>query len=63
MPQLRWCVREARRIEIARDITTQTEVDVDVVINRVVNRYNARCGSFRYRQGDLERARRNVGGR
>ena len=48
---------------MARDITTQTEVDVEVVINRVVNRYNARCGSFRYRQGDLEQARREVGGR
>ena len=60
MPQLRWCVREDRQIESYR-ANLVSEWDYDA-FNRSVDRYNARCGSFRYREGDLERARREVGG-
>ena len=61
MPQLRWCLREDVRIEDDRDNPMiQGEVDA---FNLLVDRYNARCASFRYRQGDWERARREVGGR
>ena len=31
-----------------------------VQFNAGINDYNSRCGSFRYRTGDLERARRDV---
>lgn len=61
LPQLRWCVREDRRIEDDRNNPmTQGEVDA---FNLLVDQYNSRCASFRYRQGDLDRARREVGGR
>ena len=61
LPQLRWCLREDRLIELYRPNVVD-EWDQDA-FNRVVDRYDDRCGSFRYRQGDLERARREVGGR
>ncbi|MCY3706279.1 MAG: J domain-containing protein [Gammaproteobacteria bacterium] len=60
LPQLRWCLREDRMIESYRP-NAVSEWDEDA-LNRVLDRYNDRCGSFRYRQGDLERARREVGG-
>lgn len=61
LPQLRWCLREDRLIERYRP-NVVSEWDHDA-FNRVVDRYNDRCGSFRYRQGDLGRARREVEGR
>ncbi len=61
LPQLRWCLREDRLIELYRPNVVD-EWDQDA-FNRVVDRYDDRCGSFRYRQGDLERARREAGGR
>jgi len=61
LPQLRWCLREDRMIESYRP-NVLSEWDHDA-FNRILDRYNDRCGSFRYRQGDLERARREVGGR
>lgn len=61
LPQLRWCLREDRLIESYRP-NVLSEWDHDA-FNRIVDRYTDRCGSFRYRPGDLERARREVGGR
>jgi sirohydrochlorin ferrochelatase len=61
LPQLRWCLREDRLVESYRP-NVMSEWDQDA-FDRVVDRYNDRCGSFRYRQRDLERARRDVGGR
>ena len=60
MPELRWCVREDRRIERERLVPATSQADVDRFNSRVDN-YNSRCGNFRYRAGDLERARREVG--
>lgn len=60
MPELRWCVREDRRIELERIVPATSQADVDRFNNRV-DSYNSRCGNFRYRAGDLERARREVG--
>ena len=60
MPELRWCVREDRRIERERLVPATSQVDVDRFNSRV-DYYNSRCGNFRYRAGDLERARREVG--
>ena len=56
--QIRWCLREDIRIEILRPLpTTNTQIDQ---FNAVVSDYNSRCGSYRYRQGTLTRAQREV---
>ena len=60
MPELRWCVREDRRIERDRLVPANSQADVDRFNSRV-DHYNSRCSNFRYRPGDLERARREVG--
>ena len=60
MPELRWCVREDRQIERERLVPAASQADVERFNNRVDN-YNSRCGSFRYRPGELARARREVG--
>ncbi len=58
VPEIRWCVREGIRIEAMRNIIDTNE-GVDE-FNRVVNNYNSRCGSYRYRQGARQRAERDV---
>ena len=56
--QLRWCLREDIRIEVLRPkATTNSQIDQ---FNAVVADYNRRCGSFRYREGALMRARREL---
>ena len=56
--QIRWCLREEIRIQVLRPmLTTNSQIDQ---FNAVVSDYNARCGSFRYKRGALERARREV---
>ena len=58
MPELRWCVRQDYAIEFQRKAAdTNDEVNR---FNAMVEDYNSRCGSFRYRDGDLERARQDV---
>ncbi|EGQ7799876.1 peptidoglycan-binding protein [Vibrio parahaemolyticus] len=60
--ELRWCLRE----EITLN-TYQTELNVnrsnDRVIdkyNELVEKYNARCGSYKYYEDQLNRAKREV---
>ena len=56
--ELRWCLREDIRIDTLRpQPTTNAQIDE---FNRLVSDYNGRCGSFRYREGTLARARREV---
>ena len=56
--QIRWCLREDIRIEVLRPLpTTNAQIDQ---FNVVVSDYNSRCGSYRYRQGTLMRAQRDV---
>ena len=56
--QIRWCLRESIRIGVLRPLpTTNAQIDQ---FNAVVTDYNSRCGSYRYRQGALTRARREV---
>jgi hypothetical protein len=56
--QIRWCLREQIRIDTLRDrIVTDDSV---IEFNRIVDDYNIRCGSFKYRKGNLEQARREV---
>jgi len=58
VPEIRWCIRKGIRIEAMQDvINTLTQVGQ---FNRVVNDYNSRCGSYRYRQGSKLRAERDV---
>ncbi len=60
LPEVRWCVREDQTIEARRRTLrpgSASEVDA---FNTAVGRYNAHCGSFRYRPGTLERARREL---
>ena len=56
--QIRWCLREEIRIEVLRPLpTTNSQIDQ---FNAVVSDYNSRCGRYRYRQGTLTRAQREV---
>ena len=56
--QIRWCLREKIRIETLRlMLATNPQI---AEFNRLVSGYNNRCGSYRYRQGALARARREV---
>lgn len=58
VPEIRWCIREGIRIEEMSDIINTNE-GIDE-FNRIVNDYNSRCGSYRYRQGSQTRAERDV---
>lgn len=58
--QIRYCLAEKIRLDAAESvINNYVESDVDR-FNGYVNDYNSRCGEFRYRQGALEGARRDV---
>ena len=58
--QIRYCLAEDIRLEGAKAaINNYVESDVDR-FNAMVADYNSRCGSFRYRSGALEGARRDV---
>lgn len=56
--QIRWCIREGIRIETMRD-TIETNPGIDE-FNSIVNDYNIRCVSYRYRQGSQQQAEREV---
>ena len=58
--QIRYCLAEKIRLDAADTVLNNySDSDVDR-FNRYVNDYNSRCGEFRYRQGALESARRDV---
>ena len=60
MPQIRFCLAEDIRMEAAKSaLNGYSDEDVDR-FNAMVSDYNSRCGSFRYRSGALESARRDV---
>jgi len=56
--EIRWCLREGIRIDAVRSLN-ETQADVSK-FNRLVDNYNSRCGSYRYRQGSLASAKRDV---
>ncbi len=56
--QIRWCLKENIRIKTLRPLT-MTNAQVDK-FNAIVVDYNSRCASYRYREGTLERAHREV---
>jgi hypothetical protein len=58
--EIRYCLAEEIRMEGAKaivDAYNTAEVDK---FNSIVHDYNSRCGKFRYRAGDLERARGDI---
>ena len=58
--QIRYCLAEDIRLEGAKSvINNYIDSDVDR-FNAMVADYNSRCGSFRYRSGALESARRDI---
>lgn len=58
--QIRYCLAEDIRMEGAK-AAVNNYVDPDVEqFNAMVADYNSRCGSFRYRSGALESARRDI---
>lgn len=58
--QIRYCLAEGIRMEGAEDtLNNYSESDVNL-FNVMVADYNSRCGSFRYRSGDLDSARQDV---
>ena len=60
IPQIRYCLAEDIRMDAAKAVLNNySDSDVDR-FNEMVADYNSRCGSFRYRSGSLESARRDV---
>ena len=58
--EIRYCLAEKIRLDAAETVLNNySDSDVDR-FNAYVNDYNSRCGEFRYRQGALESARRDV---
>lgn len=58
--QIRYCLAEKIRLDAAETVLNNyVDADVDR-FNGYVNDYNSRCGEFRYRQGALESAQRDV---
>lgn len=58
--QIQYCLAEEIRLEGAKSAANK-RVDEHVNrFNRMIADYNSRCGSFRYRSGALESARRNI---
>ena len=58
--KIRYCLAEDIRMDGAKSaLNNYSDSDVDR-FNAMVADYNSRCGSFRYRSGALERARRDV---
>lgn len=58
--QIRYCLAEKIRLDAAESVLNNySDSDVNR-FNGYVNDYNGRCGEFRYRQGALESARRDV---
>jgi hypothetical protein len=56
--EIRWCIREGIRIEAMRGVI-DTNAGIEE-FNRVVDDYNSRCGSYRYRDGTHSQAKREV---
>lgn len=59
-PQIRYCLAEEIRIDGSKSsVDNYSDSGVDL-FNAYVADFNSRCGSFRYRTGALESARRDV---
>ena len=56
--QIRYCLAEDVRLEAARGVVNR-DPDVDR-FNAMINDYNSRCSSYRYRKGVLEFVQREL---
>ncbi|WP_318476011.1 peptidoglycan-binding domain-containing protein, partial [Photobacterium leiognathi] len=56
--QISWCIRESMRIEAMRNVF-DTNGGINE-FNKIVEDYNLRCSSYRYRQGHQSKAERQV---
>ena len=55
--EIRWCLREDLRLEVLQQrLVTQEPLK----FNALVGEFNRRCTRFRYRDNDLEQARRDI---
>ena len=56
--EIRYCIASDIRVEALRPyMNSDSQIDA---FNGIVSDYNSRCGSYRYRSGALERARREI---
>jgi hypothetical protein len=58
--QIRYCLAEDIRLEAMRSYLNNYSERAVYAFNLAINDYNSRCGSFRYRSGALQAARRDV---
>jgi hypothetical protein len=58
--EIRYCLSEDIRLEAARLVVNAYSESRISRFNAMVNDYNSRCGSFRYRSGTLESAKADV---
>lgn len=58
--EIRYCLFQGKRLEGASSIVDQYSTAQVGRYNALVNDYNGRCSSFRYRRGTLERVRREA---
>jgi len=58
VPEIRWCLRERIRLNVFQKLSNNNAQIRKY--NRFVAIYNSRCGRFKYRRGDLARAKRQV---
>lgn len=60
LPQLRYCLRQDERLELARSMLAGYAQEMR--FNAAVSDFNARCGSFRYDLGDMAIVRSELAG-
>lgn len=58
--QIRYCLAEDIRLESAKSVADSHNASEVDRFNSMVADYNSRCGSFRYRSGALDSAKRDV---
>jgi hypothetical protein len=58
--EIRYCLAEQIRLQGAQAVLNRSKGDDIGRFNAMVDDYNSRCSSFRYRSGDLESARSDV---
>jgi hypothetical protein len=58
LPQLRYCIRQGERLDLARDMADTS--GQQSAFNSAVSDYNSRCSSFRYDPGDMSKVRSEI---
>lgn len=58
--QICWCQKEKIRLETMNSLVNNYDSNSVRQFNLLIDDYNARCGSYRYRSGDLETAKRKI---